>query len=149
MFMSAVNESSSVFVAYKDSVPARTNDTVYVRFQTSDHFRSEWYAKSEDFDVAIKENKTLEIPDHFLLSQNYPNPFNPSTTIKYALPQASHVSLSVFNILGQRVASLVDGRQEAGYHEVNFNASSLTSGVYFYRLQAGNFVQTKKLILMK
>jgi len=93
--------------------------------------------------------QSVPLSNHFTLQQNYPNPFNPSTNIKYALPQASHVSLSVFNTLGQRVALLVDGKQEAGYHEVNFNASGLTSGVYFYRIQAGEFTETKKLILMK
>ncbi|MDI6803338.1 MAG: Ig-like domain-containing protein, partial [Bacteroidota bacterium] len=98
-----------------------------------------------------------QFPREYALYHNYPNPFNPSTSIKYALPQASHVSLGVFNTLGQRVALLVDGKQEAGYHEVNFSASGLTSGVYFYRLQAHSindrqatdYVETKKLILMK
>jgi hypothetical protein len=96
--------------------------------------------------VADEDQK---FPREYALNQNYPNPFNPSTTIKYALPQASHVNLSVFNTLGQRVALLVDGKQEAGYHEVNFDASGLTSGVYFYRLQAVEYTETKKLILMK
>ncbi|MDP2207860.1 MAG: T9SS type A sorting domain-containing protein [Bacteroidota bacterium] len=174
MLMSAVNESSSVFIAYKDSVPARTNDTVYVRFQTSDHFRSKWYSAVETYPINVKEVVAGNLPTQYALSQNYPNPFNPSTTIKYALPQASQVNLSVFNTLGQRVALLVDGKQEAGYHEMNLDASGFTSGVYFYRLsvspsatrdlvptsrdgQAGDpssssgqrFTETKKLILLK
>lgn len=90
-----------------------------------------------------------QFPKEYALNQNYPNPFNPFTTIKYALPQASQVNLSVFNTLGQRVALLVDEKQEPGYHEVNFNAAGLTSGVYFYKIQAGEYTETKKLILVK
>lgn len=83
------------------------------------------------------------------LEQNFPNPFNPSTTIRYALPQRLHVTMSVFNILGQQVAALVQEEQEAGYHEVQFDASNLSSGMYLYRLTAGNFVQTRKLLLIR
>ncbi len=81
----------------------------------------------------------VEIPAEYALSQNYPNPFNPSTTIRYALPQKSAVSLRVYNALGQDVAGLVEGDQEAGYHEVKFDASNLSSGFYIYRLTAGDF----------
>ena len=92
---------------------------------------------------------TNQIPSEFSLEQNYPNPFNPSTTIRYALPQRSHVTLTVFNTLGQQMAMLVNGEVEPGYHEVQFNASGLSSGVYFYRIHAGDFVQSKKLLLLK
>jgi len=85
----------------------------------------------------------------FSLSQNYPNPFNPSTTIRYGLPARSLVTLAVFNTLGQQVAILQNGEQDAGYHEVKFDASGLSSGVYFYRLQAGGFVETRKFVLIK
>ena len=81
------------------------------------------------------------------LGQNYPNPFNPSTTIRYGLPNRSHVTLTVFNTLGQQVAQLVNGDMEAGYHEVKFDASKLASGVYLYRMQAGSYVETRKLLL--
>jgi hypothetical protein len=89
------------------------------------------------------------IPTAFGLEQNYPNPFNPSTTIHYGLPNKTDAQLSVFNTLGQQVARLVNGDMEAGYHEVKFNGSGLSSGVYFYRLQAGSFVETRKLILVR
>ncbi len=85
----------------------------------------------------------------YTLFQNYPNPFNPSTTIGYALPQRSSVTLSVFNILGQHVTTLVDGEVEAGYHEVQFDATGLASGVYLYRLESGVFTQTRKLCVIR
>ncbi|MDI6804921.1 MAG: T9SS type A sorting domain-containing protein [Bacteroidota bacterium] len=89
------------------------------------------------------------VPQHFMLHQNYPNPFNPSTTIWYELPRASFVTFKVYNVLGQEVATLVNERREAGKHTVEFNAGGLPSGVYFYRLQAGSFTQTKKLLLLR
>jgi hypothetical protein len=89
------------------------------------------------------------LPHAVLLCQNYPNPFNSSTTIRYSIPHRAHVSLSVFNTLGQQVAQLENGEREVGYHEAIFDASGLSSGVYFYRLQAGRSVETKKLLLTK
>jgi IgGFc binding protein/Secretion system C-terminal sorting domain len=88
------------------------------------------------------------LPKTYELFQNYPNPFNPTTTIRYGLPHKATASITIFNILGQLVTTLVNGEQQAGYHEVRFDGSNLASGVYFYRLQAGNFVQTKKLLLL-
>jgi thermitase len=88
-------------------------------------------------------------PATFELAEGYPNPFNPSTTIRYGLPERTYVSLSVFNTLGQKVASLVQGEQDAGYHEVKFDGSRLASGIYFYRLTVGTFVETKKLLLLR
>ena len=97
--------------------------------------------------------KNSAAPKEFTLSQNYPNPFNPSTKIEYSLEKAVQVSLKVYNVLGFEIATLVDGRQEAGSYTVPFGINkesfSLSSGVYFYRLEAGSFVSTKKLILMK
>ena len=89
------------------------------------------------------------VPKEFVLAQNYPNPFNPTTTIRYALTEQSRVTLAVFNTLGQQVATLVEGEMEAGHHEVTFDASSLASGVYLYRLTAGEHVQARKLVLLR
>jgi hypothetical protein len=89
------------------------------------------------------------VPVAFALDQNYPNPFNPSTTIQYALPRASRVTLAVYNILGQRVADLVNEDQVAGFYSLQFNGLRLASGTYFYRLTAGDFVATKQLLLLK
>jgi hypothetical protein len=89
------------------------------------------------------------VPDAFELYTNYPNPFNPSTLIAYDIPQNGRVTLKVFNMLGQEVATLVDGVQVAGRHEVRFDARDLASGVYLYRIQAGSFVKTKKMHLVR
>lgn len=90
-----------------------------------------------------------ELPVEFSLSQNYPNPFNPSTVIRYGLPQGSRVTLTMYNMLGQRLAVLDEGMKVAGYHEVTISAAGLPSGVYFYRLEAGTFVSTQKMVVLK
>ena len=83
------------------------------------------------------------------LKQNYPNPFNSSTTIKYELPKSAEVRLSVYDILGREVSVLVNEKKDAGIHEVKFDASGLSSGVYFYRLTASSYVDTKKFLLVR
>jgi len=88
-------------------------------------------------------------PIDFTLEQNYPNPFNPSTTILYQIPQDGIVTLKIYDILGAEVATLVNEQKVAGKYEVNFNASQLASGVYIYKIQAGDFVSSKKMILIK
>jgi hypothetical protein len=85
----------------------------------------------------------------YALYQNYPNPFNPVTTIKYQLAQANPVDIGVYNLLGQKVATLVSGKQSAGKYEIKWDASGVSSGMYFYRIHAGKFVATKKLIVLK
>lgn len=95
-------------------------------------------------------NETVEeIPDSFSLEQNYPNPFNPTTKIQYNLPQQAHVSLKVFDITGREVVTLVDNNMSAGSHTIEWDASNLSSGVYLYRITAGNFMYTRKLTLIK
>jgi hypothetical protein len=98
--------------------------------------------------VAVHE-PVNNMPVSFQLDQNYPNPFNPSTVISYKLPISSLVTIKVYDVLGREVQTLVNERQAAGNHSVTFNASSLPSGVYFYRLQAGNYSAAKKVLLLK
>ena len=108
-------------------------------------------SKSLTFQVVIAGAVSLstELPKEFALEQNYPNPLNPTTTIKYELPASSQVRLSVFDMLGREVTVLVNERRDAGVHEVRFDGLTLASGVYLYRLQAGDFVQSKRLIILK
>jgi len=95
------------------------------------------------------ENPRTDIPTRWSLHQNYPNPFNGKTTIRYQIPQRSFVSLVVHDVLGREVATLVNEEKSAGVFEVPFDASDLPSGIYFYKLQAGKFVQVKKFALMR
>ena len=88
-------------------------------------------------------------PQIFALNQNYPNPFNPSTTISYGLPYRSHVSLTMYNLLGMKVKTIAEGDQDAGTHKVVFDGTRLASGVYYYRLQVDNHTQTKKAVILK
>jgi predicted outer membrane repeat protein len=99
--------------------------------------------------VGIKDDLLEQIPNKYFLYQNYPNPFNPITHIQFGLPKISDVKIEVFNILGQRVSTLIDTRLNAGYQFVDFDASQLASGIYLYRIQAGDFVNVKKMVLMR
>jgi hypothetical protein len=99
--------------------------------------------------VSVDDETSSKITHSFELSQNYPNPFNPSTLISYQLPTGSFVALKVFDVLGREVETLVNERQNAGNHSVQFNASNLPSGVYFYRIEAGTYHDAKKLLLLK
>jgi hypothetical protein len=105
------------------------------------------YAESPATSIDLQNN--VNIPKGVQLYQNYPNPFNPVTMINYQLPMASKVELSIYNLLGQEVATLVNERQQAGYHIVEWDASGIASGVYYYRLEAGNFIETRKMIYLK
>lgn len=96
-----------------------------------------------------KVERPMEPPSNFRLYQNYPNPFNPTTIISYDLPVSSHVTIKVYDVLGREMETLISERQSAGTHSVRFNASNLPSGVYFYRLQAGNYVEARKLMVLK
>jgi hypothetical protein len=141
-----------------------TQDSGYIVAQKL--FLGEWATGNILGTTGVGDNPSSSAPVKFTLDQNFPNPFNPSTTIRFGLPNRSNVSLVVYNTLGQQVAQIVNGDQEAGYHDVRFDASGLSSGVYFYRLtvsplagrdlgtqdrdrQAGGFSQTRKLLLIR
>ncbi len=119
------------------------NGSAWSMYDREFHFRAITGAFDE---VGINEN---QIPVKFELMQNYPNPFNPATTIKFALPISSNVEMKIYNAIGQEVTTLVNKQLEAGYHSVVFDASKLASGLYIYRIQAGNFVSVKKMMLLK
>jgi hypothetical protein len=99
--------------------------------------------------ITTQDNTDQNIPKNFELGQNFPNPFNPATKIVYGIPTDCHVSLKVYDILGKLVETLVDNFENMGYHSIEFNASKLTSGIYFYKITAGNFISTKKMIVIK
>jgi hypothetical protein len=109
--------------------------------------------KQIDNDGLFEYSKTIEVdfgaPKKFELSQNYPNPFNPLTTIRFSLPEAGNVRLTLFNILGQELQTLVNEFKESGVHTINFDASELNSGMYIYKIEAGTFSQTRKMTLIK
>ncbi len=127
--------------SYIDKPAASGAATIYYRL------------KQIDFDGSSNYSSTLtvvyDVPTEFNLSQNYPNPFNPTTLIKYEIAKTSDVSLKVYNSIGQEVAELVKGKIEPGTYKVQFNAKNLSSGVYFYKLTAGEFVTVKKMVIMK
>jgi len=157
--------------ATSDFIPARGSSIISIKWKLPDN--TPYYPKiyalldpNNSFDeihlsnnigwtVLNYDGKTTGINDKkievssYKLSQNYPNPFNPTTTIEYAIPRQELVTLKVYDILGREVKTLVNGQMQAGNHSIIFNGNNLASGVYFYRIQAGNFVQTKKLVLLK
>ena len=97
----------------------------------------------------IEEEKFTEMPDNYFLSDNFPNPFNPTTKIRYSVPHLTQVKIKVFDILGNEIETLVNSEKPAGTYELAWDAVNLPSGVYFYQLRAGNFINTKKMILLK
>lgn len=119
-----------------------------VQPENGNHFYSGTiYVASTSTDISDPRNG--DVPTQIELSQNYPNPFNPTTNINFTLPETADVRLDVFNVLGQRVATLVDGNMNAGMHTVQFDASSFSSGVYLYRLQSGSFTSSRSMMLVK
>jgi hypothetical protein len=143
---------------------------------SSDDYGETWYIRAHEFsflfDMMVSENRLwaarddglwyydigwwtgidnpgIAVPSVYLLDQNYPNPFNPVTTIGYSVPEFSHVNLTVYDLLGEPVTTLVDDDKLPGNYSISFNASSLSSGVYYYRLKAGNYTNTKKFTLVR
>ncbi|MDH3268328.1 MAG: right-handed parallel beta-helix repeat-containing protein [Ignavibacteria bacterium] len=102
-----------------------------------------------DTSVNFTEDLTLDVPKEFVLLQNYPNPFNPVTTINYLIPELSFVTIKVFDVLGSEVTILINEEKTIGNYEVEFNAATLPSGVYFYQLKAGNYIETRKMVLLR
>ena len=171
--------SSAVNISPKSTLKANvvaSNGTVYLHNETI--FEGAIFAKAIYLDGSIQvtmntafkpqdgiyisskkaeltEHESMDaVPDQFALDQNYPNPFNPTTQIRYALPQQSHVTLTIYNMLGQEVARIVDAFQREGFYEVqwngrNSNGVQVSTGIYLYRITAGSFVQTRKMILLK
>ena len=141
----------TVYNTKNSGIPCNSVSTI-----TIDRYGNKWIGTVDGLGVfreggvvmALDESQ-MESPDRFSLAQNYPNPFNPTTTIRFALARREHVTLKVFDLLGRQVAVLVNGVLNSGEHRIAFNARNLPSGMYIYRLQAGDFVQQRKMILLK
>jgi hypothetical protein len=124
------------------------NIVVFVQSMVSKTVYQSALISYDELNVTDAQNEG-SVPSEFKLEQNYPNPFNPSTTISWQSPVGSHQTLKVFDLLGSEVAILVDEEKPAGSYEISFDASDLPSGTYFYQLQIGNFVETKKMLIIK
>jgi len=157
LFSNPVMDSTIVDTSKSVTVPSASG-TYWWRARA--HNAAGWGPYSDAWKAVLMITSADEmnvIPGEYSLGQNYPNPFNPSTAIRYGLPVRSFVTLAVYNMLGQQVATLIEGDREAGYHEVKFEAKNLASGVYLYRLQAkrqdgsrgGDFIQTRRLLLVR
>jgi len=146
-----------VLIGYKEGSGTTTEPQEYSYYDNIKNIEAASFVyrlKQVDYDGSYEysDEVTVEystLPDEFSLSQNYPNPFNPATSIEFKLPVKSFVSLIVYDVIGNEVATLVKEEKSAGFYEVNFNANDLVSGVYFYRLQANSFTEIKKMILLR
>jgi hypothetical protein len=136
IFKSLTAGETSAIITYKGVA-----DTVYFDVDTTDY-------NSILVGVDNSNNKII-VPTEYILEQNYPNPFNPTTTIKYSIPHASKIKIQIYDILGREVATVINEMKSAGTYTATFNAANMSSGVYFYRLQAGSFTETKKLLLLR
>ena len=150
--------STSIFNII-DTVSA--NDTVYYDESVEDsaNYSYRIYAFNKDtisdfsniatIKVITSIEKETDLPKQYALYQNFPNPFNPYTKIRYSIPEPGRVKISVYNIIGEEIVTLVNREKEVGYYEVEFDGSNLPSGVYLYKLQSNNYTEFKKMILMK
>ena len=116
-------------------------------FDTTASENAIWFNSESSLATDVRKSSTL--PTSFMLHQNFPNPFNPTTTIEYELPNNSRVTLSVYDILGRELVTLVDGEETVGNHEVSFDASRFASGIYFYRIETPGFTKVMKMVLIK
>jgi len=134
-------------------MPLYGTDTVFVGSTSFTYGGSVLVFNSQSFQSdcynITETNKGEEQPKEFRLEQNYPDPFNPTTNIKYSIPNLELVKLKVYDVLGREVATLINEEKPVGNYEVEFNTTTLSSGVYLYRIQAGTFVETKKMVLIK
>jgi len=135
------------YMYMEDAVPGAGIFGTQVAGQNSLSDDTRWLYDSMTFTVSSNDDEI--IVNNFTLEQNYPNPFNPSTTINYSLGERSNVSLKIYDVLGNEVASLVNTTQEAGKYDIKFDASGLSSGLYIYKLNAGNFTSSRKMMLLK
>jgi hypothetical protein len=157
-YLFELDTTENFSTSFKDSTITDTT-YLYTDLQTEKEYwwrvkaynTSGWgnFSKVQRFNTNIVSVEREEIPVEYALEQNYPNPFNPSTTINYGISERSFVELRIYDILGREVELILNEEQDAGYYNIEFNANNLASGVYFYKLTAGEFIETEKMILMK
>jgi hypothetical protein len=138
--ISGINNGDSIYVGFREWVTNNISDGGIVQLDLVQGVGSQ---------VVSNGNISGLLPGQFSLSQNYPNPFNPSTTIYYSLPKSANVKLTVFDVLGNEVTTLVNENKLGGTHKIDFNAGNLASGIYFYKLIAGDYVEVRKMTLIK
>ncbi|MEJ2104395.1 MAG: invasin domain 3-containing protein [Ignavibacteriaceae bacterium] len=149
-FLSSVNDLGDGTYQASITAPIATGtDTISATVLSGNDTVSVFTKAVLTYVNATSIDESLSSLEKFYLFQNSPNPFNPTTKIKYQIPRATYVLLKVFDVIGNEVSTLVNGEKQAGIHEVEFNSSKLSSGVYIYQLRAGNFLATKKMILTK
>jgi hypothetical protein len=149
----AINMGEPVNSSAWEGSPFVSADGLYLFFNSDRHQQYDhnpyWVNAQVIYDLITDVEDEDSNPVDFYLSQNYPNPFNPNATINFFIPKKAFVSLKIYDVLGTEITSLFNEEKSTGSYEVKFNASGLTSGIYFYHLQAGNFIETKKMILLK
>ena len=135
------------------SKPVSGNHDIYLKFVgpgSGELFRLESFQFiTNSVPTAINNRQGNNLPQRFYLEQNYPNPFNPVTRIKYSVPEIGYITIKVYDLMGREVATIFDGVQQAGNYTAILDGSNLTSGIYFYRMEANGFMETKKLVLLK
>jgi len=144
-----LNGNDSVLTVWNDQQIQQYNFSFNREVVSIDFDPDEWILKKSYIVTDVSEENNTKLPNEYSIGQNFPNPFNPTTIIKYQIPGLTFVTIKVYDVLGNEIETLVNEEKSAGSYGVEFNASILPSGIYFYRLQAGSFVETKKMVLMK